>query len=267
MNEYRIVSFSGGKDSTAMLLRLMELNEPINEVIWCDTYKEFPEMYSHIAKVRKAVENAGIKFTELRAEHSFDYYMFEKYIDRKNVNVVEKYNDPLGYSWAGPHMRWCTRVLKLEVVSKYIKEIEKKYNVIQYIGIAADEQYRIERKISVGQRHPLVEWNWTEQMCLDYCYSKGYDWNGLYTHFTRASCWCCPLQSLDNLRNLYRFYPKLWDELKDMDKKTWRNFRADFTVEQLEKRFVLENDRIEKGLTINPHSADFRTALKYALGG
>ena len=42
---YYVVSFSGGKDSTALLLRLLELNEPIDEVIFCDTYKEFPQMY------------------------------------------------------------------------------------------------------------------------------------------------------------------------------------------------------------------------------
>lgn len=39
---YYVVSFSGGKDSTAMLLRLLELNYPIDEVVCCDTYKEFP---------------------------------------------------------------------------------------------------------------------------------------------------------------------------------------------------------------------------------
>lgn len=43
--KYYVVSFSGGKDSTAMLLRLLELGEPINEIIFCDTYKEFPQMY------------------------------------------------------------------------------------------------------------------------------------------------------------------------------------------------------------------------------
>ena len=43
--DYIVVSFSGGKDSTAMLLRMIELKETINEVIFCDTGMEFPEMY------------------------------------------------------------------------------------------------------------------------------------------------------------------------------------------------------------------------------
>ncbi|WP_132587301.1 phosphoadenosine phosphosulfate reductase domain-containing protein [Allofournierella massiliensis] len=35
---------SGGKDSTAMLLRLVEENRPIDEILYCDTGWEFPQM-------------------------------------------------------------------------------------------------------------------------------------------------------------------------------------------------------------------------------
>lgn len=48
-----IVSFSGGKDSTAMLLMMLEKNMPIDEIIFCDTGKEFPQMYDYIDKVQK----------------------------------------------------------------------------------------------------------------------------------------------------------------------------------------------------------------------
>lgn len=65
MQDYYVVSFSGGKDSTAMLLRLLELGEQIDEVVFCDTYKEYPQMYRHIEKVKKIVEDAGVKFTTL----------------------------------------------------------------------------------------------------------------------------------------------------------------------------------------------------------
>ncbi len=43
-----IVSFSGGKDSTAMLLMVIEYGMQIDDIIFCDTGKEFPEMYEHI---------------------------------------------------------------------------------------------------------------------------------------------------------------------------------------------------------------------------
>ena len=40
-----IVQFSGGKDSTAMLLMMLDKGVQIDEVIFCDTGKEFPQMY------------------------------------------------------------------------------------------------------------------------------------------------------------------------------------------------------------------------------
>lgn len=48
-----IVSFSGGKDSTAMLLKMLEKNMTIDEIIFCDTGKDFPDMLDHIEKVKK----------------------------------------------------------------------------------------------------------------------------------------------------------------------------------------------------------------------
>lgn len=111
----------------------------------------------------------------------------------------------------------------------------------------------------------MVDWKWTEKDALQYCYDKGFDWEGLYEHFSRVSCWCCPLQSFAELRSLRKHYPELWEELKEMDNATWRNFRADYSVEDLEIRFALEEERVAKGLTISGHSNEFRKALKERL--
>lgn len=100
---------------------------------------------------------------------------------------------------------------------------------------------------------------------MQYCYDKGFDWEGLYEYFSRVSCWCCPLQSFAELRQLRKYFPDLWQELKEMDNQTWRNFRADYSVEELEKRFQLEEERIQQGLPINGHNKSFRCALKERL--
>ena len=65
--DLHIVSFSGGKDSTAMLLHMMELGMQIDIVLYCDTWMEFPAMYRHVEKVKKIVEDAGIKFVTLKS--------------------------------------------------------------------------------------------------------------------------------------------------------------------------------------------------------
>ena len=224
-----VVSLSGGKDSSAMLLKLIENNEPIDEIIYCDVGKEFPQMYDHIAKLEKYI---GRKITVLKSDKDFDYYMFD-HIKTKGKNVGQK-----GYSWAGVRQRWCTSRLKTDVIRKYLKEHYKDFDVIQYVGIASDEPKRIKDDPQI--KYPLVEYRMSEQDCLEYCYSKGFDWGGLYQMFKRVSCWCCPLQSLNELRKLRKYFPDLWEELRDMDKRTYRQFRADFSVEELEERFSKE---------------------------
>jgi len=216
-------------------------------------------MYKHVAKVKSVIEASGIKFTELRSEKDFDYYMFEHQPKRRNP---EKYGDVSGYSWAGAQSRWCSQLLKISIIDKYIKSLG---DVIQYVGIAADETKRLERKITQTgcRRYPLVEWGWTEDDCLNYCYSLGYDWDGLYKHFNRVSCWCCPLKSLDELRNLRKYYPGLWQELMDMDNRTWRQYRADYSVEELDKRFAFEEQRQEEGKSIR--NREFFAELKGVL--
>ncbi len=146
----------------------------------------------------------------------------------------------IGFSWAGARQRWCTSRLKDEPREKFLRPLRKEYDVVEYVGIAADEQFRLERKRNQSECHvhPLIDWGMTERDCLNYCYERGYDWGGLYEHFKRVSCWCCPLQSLEELRQLYKHYPELWAKLKEWDKMTWRNFRADFSVEQLEKLYA-----------------------------
>ena len=60
-----IISLSGGKDSTAMLLMMLERDEPIHSVVFFDTGWEFPEMYDHI----RLLENkSGVKIWWLLSE-------------------------------------------------------------------------------------------------------------------------------------------------------------------------------------------------------
>lgn len=261
--KYYVASFSGGKDSTAMVLHLIELGEQIDEVVCCDTYKDFPEMYRHIEKVKKVIEAAGIKFTTLRAARSFDEYMFEYQPKRKKTNKVQH----KGKGWANARMRWCTGDLKKGVIRKYFNEVSKTHEVIQYVGIAADEEYRLKRETNQQEdkKHPLVDWGWDEKTCLEYCYQKGYDWEGLYEIFDRVSCWCCPLKNLEELRRLRKHCPELWEELKAMDERAWNQFRYDYSVKDLEKRFELEEALIKKGQSTANRA--FYKDLKRLLGG
>ncbi len=246
-----IVSLSGGKDSTAMLLRMLEEEMPVDIILFCDTGLEFEAMYRHIDKLERYI---GRPITRLKSGKSFEYLFFDHMTRRKNPELEGRH----GYSWAGPRNRWCTAMLKTRIIDRYLREISKEYNIVQCIGIAADEPHRIHEF-----RYPLVEWGMTEADCLTYCKERGFDWDGLYDIFHRVSCWCCPLQSLEELRKLRRHFPELWERLRYMDRHTWRTFLKNYSVEQLEVRFAFEEERTAKGLPIK--GKDFFAELKEKL--
>ena len=243
-----IVSLSGGKDSTAMLLRLLEEKRPVDLILFCDTGLDFPQMYDHINRLEEYI---GRPITRLKAPHDFEYYFYEYTPKRKNPDL-EPYK---GLSWAGPRNRWCTGILKTRIIRAYLKNLKKDYELIEYIGIAADEPKRIKDAC-----YPLVEWQMTEADCLAYCYDRGFTWGGLYEIFDRISCWCCPLQSLEELRKLYTHFPDLWQQLQKWDDTTWRTFLKNYSVRELAVRFEFEKLWQAEGGNIR--SRAFYTALR-----
>ena len=82
----------------------------------------------------------------------------------------------------------------------------------------------------------------TERDALEYCYTKGLDWNGLYKKLGRVSCWCCPLKSLKELKVIYEEFPQYWEKLKEWDNNTYRQFRSDYSIEDLEAKFKIEKE-------------------------
>lgn len=223
-----IVSFSGGKDSTAMLLMMLEKGLPIDKVFCVDTTKEFPQMYKHIEKVQIMIEPVKIEIIKI----DFDYW-FGEHIKTKGKRKGER-----GYGFPDFRNRWCT-ALKRGAVKKLEETIPGES--VQFHGIAFDEKERTLNNKGRNIRYSLIEWQVTEKQALDYCYSKGLDWGGLYEQFHRVSCWCCPLSRISELRILYNEYPILWKELEEMDKKSFRRFRSDYSVKDLSEKFTNEN--------------------------
>lgn len=227
---YYVVSFSGGKDSTCMLLKMLELGYQIDEIIFLDTGKEFPQMYEHIKKVEKYIERP---ITILKSNKSWEYYMLE------HERTIGNNKGKKGYSWSDFNNRWCTYHLKTKVLKQYLSKYKDR-KIVQYIGIAYDEKERMKDTYHVY--YPLVQWEMTEWDALEYCYKKGFDWGGLYEKFDRLSCYLCPLKSLKELKVVYKEFPELWDKMKELDSKTDRSFRPDYTLDQIEERFKNEEE-------------------------
>lgn len=241
---YYIASVSFGKDSLAMLLKLIELQYPLNEVVFYNTGMEFDAVYSIRDKVIPILDSLGIKFTELSPLSSFLYDMFERPVKYKN-----KPGYHYGYSWCGGRCRWGT-TRKQASIKKHILTLNEK--VTDYVGIAADEKNRIDRNRSNGKVLPLVDLGMTESDCLNFCQQNGYDWVEyrfgkpvrLYDVLDRVSCWCCSNKNLNELRNMYHFLPEYWDKLRDMQSRTERPMKSYGSLFEIEERFKKEDGKI-----------------------
>lgn len=238
-----VVSFSGGKDSTAMLLRLVEWGYPIAAVLFFDTGWEFPEMYNHIKKVEAHI---GYPIIRLHSKIPFD-------------EMLKKYR------WPEPGRTWCRRV-KINAERRYIKESFKKTSyIIHCVGMAQDELKRTDRQEQVKKgnvMYPLIsdyihnpvavkycydrDMAMTEKEALNYCYEKGFDWENLYKKFHRVSCFCCPQKRIGELRTIHKEYPGLWAKMVEMEKSIdtsthYATFRNKKTINDLAKRFKNES--------------------------
>ena len=231
METKKIVSCSFGKDSLAMLLLLLEKRTPVHEVVFYDTGKEFDAIYATRDAVLPILASHGIKYTELKPENSMDYDMFERPVREKNGGTH------CGYSWCGGRCRWGT-TKKIAALKKHCA------GAAEYVGIAADENHRIKKSIRPNRFFPLVSYGMTEADCLQYCYAHGFYWleSGvrLYDILDRVSCWCCANKNLKELRNMYRYLPKYWQRLREMQARTPRPFKGAVGIFELEKRFCNE---------------------------
>ena len=234
-----IINFSGGKDSTALLFMMIEKSMRVDEVIYCNTGLEFPEMERHIKKVKSMID---VPFTELRPEKPFIWWLWEKPVYGGEWH---------GYGWPTPFKRWCTTRLKLQPMNDYYRNIGEH---VRYIGVTSDEQHRT--TASANHKFPLIKWNMTGLDCLNYCRSKGFEWEGLYQHYKSVACWCCPLQNTKSLRYLFNSRPELWQRLREIDGQRREGrisyfFPGLFSVADMQARFELEQKYIAEGQSIS----------------
>lgn len=234
-----IASLSGGKDSVAMVLNLIERGYPLDEVVFFDNGMEFQAVYKTIEELKDILSQNDIKFTVLRPDYDFEWKMFEKPVNGRN-------GFHYGYSWCGGRCRWGTTD-KLRCLRDYCK------GAIQYVGIASDEEKRFEKAKHENKVLPLVEWGMTEADCLQYCYDRGFFWeeNGirLYDILDRVSCWCCANKNLKELRNMHEHLPEYWERLKGLQARTERPMKGEGkSVFDLEERFTRERIQKENGV-------------------
>lgn len=114
-------------------------------------------------------------------------------------------------------------------------------NIVQYLGIAADEPERITRHTREGIVLPLVDIGWDEAYCRKWCEENNL-LSPIYTNAARGGCWFCHNQGIDQLRLLRKEYPELWEILLKWDWDSPVTFKPDgHTVHDYDLRFYAED--------------------------
>lgn len=224
MKQY--IAFSGGKDSTAMLLRMIELNEPIDGIFFADTGEEWPELYAYIQRIQKHIKR---EITILPPPYTIKEGI------RKKITRGKRKGQYRGYPLA---LSPCYFMRDAKLIPQ--QRLQK--DGITCVGIASDEKQRVQKNTKL--RYPLIEWGWTEQSCVDYLNKKGL-LNPLYQNFKRIGCKACPKQSRGSLWLIWKYDPKTWQyiyDLNDFNKKITGN-----EIMFLDGTFSMVEDMFKKG--------------------
>lgn len=211
-----------------MLLRLLEERYPLDVVVFYNTGMEFDAIYLIRDRIKLILSEHNIKFIELYPDTPFLYSMLERPVKSRDGSCH------FGYAWCGGRCRWGTAA-KTTAIRKFKKSLLDE--VTDYVGIAADEPKRFEKAKSDSKVLPLVEWNMTEDDCLSYCRTRGWNWTeqspatasgmiDLYDILDRVSCWCCANKNLKELRNIYKYLPQYWSKLEDLQRQINRPFKG-----------------------------------------
>lgn len=233
-----ILSLSGGKDSLAMLLLVIEKKLPLDRVVFYDTGVEFQAIYNIIDQVKPLIEEYGAHLDILHPKRPFLLDMLAKPVASKSGE--ERY----GFDWCGGVCRWQTGC-KVSEINRYLSQFDE---YTQYVGIACDEPKRI--RYENHKVYPLVEYQMTESDCLAYCRSKGFHWKegdiDLYDILDRVSCWCCANKNTKELRNMYHFLPEYWGYLKGLQSRIDRPFKSSTgkSIFDYEKQFKAEDSQM-----------------------
>lgn len=191
-----VVAFSGGKDSTALALRLHELGHEF-EMIHTATGNELPEVRLHIEAVSRRC-NAPLV-----------------YLDAPTLEELILEQDALP-NW---RMRWCTRMIKIEPCQEWLIENP---GATLAVGLRADEETRGGGVYGdLAQTvYPLRDWGWGEGDVIDYCQTMGADVPN------RTDCAVCYYQTLGEWFPLWRNHRQMYLQGMWWERITGHTFRS-----------------------------------------
>jgi hypothetical protein len=220
-----IVPFSGGKDSTATVLRMHELGERVDELLFTPTGDEPEDCIEHINKIVAMVGKPLVTPENKPLSFWIDFF-----------NALPNWRQ-----------RWCTRLIKIEPCIRYL---EANPGSTLCVGLRADEE---ERGGLYGPyatyRYPLREWGWGIKEVYGYLASRS------IVVPKRTDCKRCYGQRIGEWWRMWKYSPADYASAEADEKKTGFTFRSagrdTWPAPLSELRAQFESGRLPRGMKLN----------------
>lgn len=207
-----ILSFSGGKDSTAVAdLAIKALSNPSLVHIFGDTTLEFPFTVEYAKRYRE--------------EHPQAIFQIAKNKEQVFYDVCSDIGPPARM------MRWCCFMFKTGPITRVINNLYRNQKVLTFYGIRKGESVARSKykqieddpsSIKIQQQtvaSPIFFWSDFDVWL--YILSENIDFNDAYRlGYDRVGCWCCPNNSFRS-----QFLSQIY--MPEQSKK-WHKFLIDF---------------------------------------
>ena len=240
--DHNVISFSGGKDSTAMLLLAIERDTPDLSVVFADTGNEHEQTYDYVRYIESAT---GVPIRWVKAD-------FSRQIAGKREFVLTKWADKWGAPqeaidraaaalvptgipfldlciWKGrfpsTKVAFCSEELKRNpIIEQVQKPLLETGNVISWQGVRRDESLRRkhlpERELKMTAENGSEMWNyrpildWTANDCFAMHKKHGIKHNPLYEQrMGRVGCMPCINARKDELNEISKRFPDVIERI------------------------------------------------------
>lgn len=207
-----VISFSGGKDSTATAdVVIKALSNPSLVHIFGNTTLEFPSTIEYAERYRD--------------NHPQAIFQIAKNNEQNFMDVCEDIGPPARM------MRWCCSMFKTGPITRVINSLYRNQQILTFYGIRKSESVsrskynRIEddaESVKIQQQtvaSPIFFWKDIDIWL--YILSEGVDFNDAYRlGYDRVGCWCCP-----NNNQRAQFLSRIYMQERS---EQWRDFLIRF---------------------------------------